>query len=116
MIPNCKKGDKTDFRNYRGKSSLPAMYKLLSNILLSSLAQYAEEIVRDHRCEFRHNRSATDHIFCIHQILYLRKTWEFIEAVYHLFVDLRKAYDSLRRKVLYECVWMKPNLGRQAFV
>jgi len=71
------------------------MYKLLSNTLLSSLAQYAEEIVGDHRCEFLRNWSATHQIFC------LRKKWEFIEAVHHLFVDLRKAYDSVRRKVLY---------------
>jgi hypothetical protein len=28
----------------------------------------------DHQCGFRRNRSATDHIFCIHQIL--EKKWE----------------------------------------
>jgi hypothetical protein len=30
---------------------------------------YAEEIIGDHQCGFKHNRSTTDHIFCIRQIL-----------------------------------------------
>jgi hypothetical protein len=75
--------------------------QILSKILLSSLSHYAEEIMGDHQCGFRHNRSATDHIFCICHMLYLRKKWEYNEAVYHLFVDIKKAYDSVRRKVLY---------------
>ena len=43
-----KKGDKTDCSNYRGMSVFPTTHKILSNILLSSLTQYAEEIVGDH--------------------------------------------------------------------
>jgi len=39
-----KKGDKTDCNNYRGISLLPTMYKVLSNILLSRLIPYAEEV------------------------------------------------------------------------
>jgi len=44
-------------------------------------------------------RSATDHIFCIRQIL--EKQWEYNEAVHQLFIDFKKAYDSVRRQVLY---------------
>jgi len=51
--PIYKKGDKTDCSNYRGISLLPAMYKVLSNILLSRLTPYAEEIIGDHQCGFR---------------------------------------------------------------
>jgi hypothetical protein len=36
-------------------------------------------------------------MLCIHQIL--EKTWEYIEALHHLFVDLKKAYDSVRREI-----------------
>jgi sorting nexin-29 len=28
-------------------------------------------------------------------------TWEYNKAVYQLFIDFKKAYDSLRREVLY---------------
>ena len=55
--------------NYRGLSLLPTTCKILSNILLSRLIPYAAEIVGDHQCGFRRNRSTTDHIFCIRQIL-----------------------------------------------
>jgi hypothetical protein len=39
-------------------------------------------------------------IFCIRQIL--EKKWEFIETVHQLFVDFKKAYDSVGREVLYK--------------
>jgi hypothetical protein len=48
---------------------IEAYHLILSNILLSRLTPYAEEIIGDNQCGFRHNRSTTDHIFCVHQIL-----------------------------------------------
>jgi len=47
-----KKGDKTDCNNYRVISLLPTSYKVLSNILLSRLTPYAEEVIGDHQCGF----------------------------------------------------------------
>jgi hypothetical protein len=44
IVPIHKKRDKTDCNNYRGISLLPTTYKILSNILLSKLSPYAEEI------------------------------------------------------------------------
>ena len=64
IVPIHKKGDKTECNNYRGISLLSTTYKILSNILLSRLIPYAEEIIGDHQCGFRRNRSTTDHIFC----------------------------------------------------
>ena len=34
-------------------------------------------------------------------VKYLRKKWEYNEVVHQLFVDFKKAYDSVRREVLY---------------
>jgi len=34
-------------------------------------------------------------------VKYLRKKWEYIEVVYQLFIDVKKAYDSVRREVWY---------------
>ena len=75
---------------------MPTTYKVLSNILLSRLTPHAEEVIGDHQCGFRHNKSTTDHIFCIRQIL--EKKWEHNEAVNQLFVHFKKAYNSLRTK------------------
>jgi len=35
------------------------------------------------------------------QVYYLRKKWEYNEVVHQLFIDMKKAYDSVRRDVLY---------------
>jgi len=98
-LPIYKKGDVTDCNNYRGISLLPTTYKILSNILLSRLIPYAEEVNGDHQFGFRRNRSTTDHIFCIRQIL--EKKWEYYEAVHQLFIDFKNAYDSVSREVSY---------------
>ena len=55
IVPIYKKGDKTDCNNYRGISLLPTTYKILSNILLSRLIPYAEEVIGDHQCGFQCN-------------------------------------------------------------
>jgi hypothetical protein len=44
IVPIYKKGDKTDCSNYRGISLLSTSYKMLSNILLSRLSPYVDEI------------------------------------------------------------------------
>jgi len=62
IVSTYKKGDKTDFINYREKSLMPTMYKILSRIPLSRLTSYAKEIIGDHQCGFRRNRSTSDHI------------------------------------------------------
>jgi hypothetical protein len=54
-----KKGDKTDCSDYRGILLLSTSYKILSNILLSRLIPYTDEIIGDHHCGFRCNRSMT---------------------------------------------------------
>jgi len=78
---------------------LPTTYKILSNILLSRLTPYAEEIIGDHQCGLRRNRSTTDQLFYIRQML--EKKWEYKETVHQLFIDFKKAYYSVRREVLY---------------
>jgi hypothetical protein len=59
-LPIHKKGDKTVCNIYRGISLLITSYKMLSNILLSRLSPYTDEIIGDHQCGFQHNRSTTD--------------------------------------------------------
>jgi len=76
---------------------LPTTYKILSNILLSWLIPYAQEIIGDNQCGFRRNMSTIDHIFCIRQIL--EKKLKYNEPVHQLFIDFKKAYDSVRREV-----------------
>ena len=52
VVPIYKKGDKTDCSNFRCILLLPTMYRILSDILLSRLTPYAEEIIGDHQYGF----------------------------------------------------------------
>jgi hypothetical protein len=106
-----KKGVKTDCNNYRGISLFSTSYKMLSNILLSKLSPYADEIIGDHQCGFRSNRSTTDQIFYIQQILEKKMgvQWNSTSAVHRL----QETYVSMRREVLHSIllefgVAMKP--------
>ncbi|PSN43860.1 Transposon TX1 uncharacterized 149 kDa protein [Blattella germanica] len=63
------KGDKTDCNNYRRISLLSTSYKILTNILVSRLTPYIDDIIGDHQCAFRRNRSTIDQIFNLRQIL-----------------------------------------------
>jgi hypothetical protein len=95
VAPIHKKGDKTDCCNYRDISLLSASYKILLNILLATLTPYADEITGDLQYGFWHNRSTTDQIFYIRQIL--EKKWDYNGTVHQLFIDFKKAYDSVSR-------------------
>ena len=66
------------------------------------LTPYAEEIIGPHQCGFRSSKSTTVNIFLIPQII--EKKWEYNEAVHQLFIDFKKAYDSVRREVLYNII------------
>jgi hypothetical protein len=99
VVPIHKKSDKTDCSNYRGISLLSTSYKILSNILVSRLIPYADEIIGDHQCGFQRNRSTTDQILYIRQIL--EKKWKYNGTVHQLFIDFKKAYDTVRREALY---------------
>jgi hypothetical protein len=97
-VPIYKKGDKTDCNNYRGISLSSTAYIILPNILLARLTPYVNEIIGNHQCGFRHNSSTTNQIFYIQQIL--EKKWEYSGTVHQLFIEFKKAYDSVKREVL----------------
>jgi hypothetical protein len=92
MVLIYKKGNTTDCSKYRCISLLPTTYKIVSNILLSRSTPNAEE-------NFLCNRSTTDHTFCISQIF--EKKHNYSEAVHQLFINFKKAYDSVRTEALY---------------
>jgi hypothetical protein len=69
IVPIHKKGDKIDCNFYHSISLLSTSYKMLSNIPLSKLSQYIDEIIWDNQCGFQCNRSTVYQIFCIRQIL-----------------------------------------------
>ena len=64
------------------------------------MTSYANEIIGEYQCGFKRNRSTIDHIINILQIL--EKKWEYNKDICQLFIDLKKAYDSIKRESLYD--------------
>lgn len=70
----------------------------MSCCLLDRIKPWAEGILGDYQAGFRQNRSTTDQIFILRQLL--QKMWEHNRGVHMLFVDFKKAYDSIHREFL----------------
>jgi hypothetical protein len=110
IVPIHKNGDKTHCNNYRGISLLSAAYKILSNILLARLTPHVNEVIGDHQCGFRCNRSTTNQTFYIRRIL--EKKWECNWTIHQLCIDFKKAYDSVKREVLYS-ILLESNIPKK---
>ena len=100
IIPIFKKGDKTDCNNYRGISLLSTSHKILSNIILNRLLPYSDDIIGDYQCGFKRNRSTSDQMFAVRQLI--EKNWEYNKPFHQLFVDFIKAYDSIIKTKMYQ--------------
>ncbi|KAL4154026.1 hypothetical protein QTP88_001859 [Uroleucon formosanum] len=98
VCPIHKKGDKQDCNNYRGISLLNVAYKIFSNCVLDRIKEKADQIIGHYQGGFRADRSTTDQMFIIIQLY--QKSWEFDKEIHTLFVDFKKAYDSIHRESL----------------
>ena len=79
--------------NYRGITLLNVMYKVLTHILHNRLVVYNEDIIGKYQTEIRKEKSTTNQIFLLRQVL--EKTYEYGNDTHHLFIDFRSAYDSI---------------------
>ena len=62
------------------------------------LDKTAEDILLESQNGFRKGHGCMDMIFCARQLI--EKTIEHEESLYVVFVDLRKAYDSVPREAM----------------
>jgi hypothetical protein len=96
-VPIYKKGDKTYCNKYRGIALLSTANKILSNILLARLTPYVNDVIGDHQCGFRRNRSTTDQIFYIRQIVE-KKNGSIMGRCISYLLTSRKPMTQLREK------------------
>ena len=68
-------------------------------LLLDPLQECMEKAVMEAQCGFRKDRSTTDQLFTLQQILH--DSWEFDVPTHTCFIDLRKAYDTVNRPALW---------------
>ena len=101
IIPIYKnKGDHKDCSNYRGISLLAIAGKIMAKVVQARLAKLAERILTESQCGFRRERSTIDMIFSLRQIQ--EKAIEQHQELYIVFVDFRKAFDTVDREMLWK--------------
>ena len=95
ICPVFKSGDRQQCERYRGISLLCHTMKMYERILEKRLRKAVEEKLNDCQHGFRPNRSTTDLIFTLRQIV--EKSWEYNTPINILALDLEKAFDRVPR-------------------
>ena len=86
--------------HWHGISLLDVIGKVLGRIVQGRLQVIAEKILPESQSGFRKGRGCADMIFDAKQLV--EKAREHGESLYVLFVELRKAYDSVPRQALWK--------------
>lgn len=99
--PIFKKGDDENPDNYRGVSLLSCVSKLYTSIMNARLTAWAEEnnILSESQAGFRKNYSTIDHMFTLYAAV--TKQLQLKKKLYVAFVDFQKAFDTVKRDVLW---------------
>ena len=111
LIPIPKKGDLSSCDNWRGIALLDVVGKAAARVVQNRLQAIADRILPESQCGLRRQRSCIDMIFSVRQLqekILENKTQDFF-----VFVDLKKAYDSMLRDGLWlvlACLGVPPKL------
>ena len=100
VVPIPKKGDLKQCDLWHGISMLDVVGKVLGRIVEGRLQVIAEKILPESQSGFKKGCGCVDMIFVARQLV--EKAREHGESLYVLFVDLRKAYDSVPRQALWK--------------
>ena len=99
LVPIPKKGDLSSCDNWRGIALLDVVGKAVARLVQTRLQVLAEQVLPESQCGFRRQRSCTDMIFSVRQLQ--EKVIEHKTQGFFVFVDLKKAYDSVPRSGLW---------------
>ena len=94
-----KKGDLSRCDNWRGIALLEVVGKLCGRIIQDRLQSVLEDEVPESQCGFRAGRGCPNAVFCARQLI--EKSYEHRTKICLVFIDLRKAYDSVPRAALW---------------
>ena len=102
LIPIPKKGNLSYCDNWRGIALLEVIGKVVARVLQARLQMVAEEELPDSQCGFRKGRGCSDMIFTVRQLV--EKSIEHRSKQFIIYVDLKKAYDSVPWEALWQAL------------
>lgn len=95
-----KKGSKEVCDNYRGIAVMSTISRIYGKILKGKIEREYSDSEAEEQAGFRAGRSTVDHLFCITQLS--EKMTAVNKELHLLYVDLKKAYDSVPLNKLWE--------------
>ena len=111
VVPILKgKGDRQDCSNYRGITLLSVPGKLLAHLLLTQIRTHLLKHQRPEQSGFKPGKSTTDRILVLYILVEHRR--EFQQGMLADYVDLKKAFDSVHRKTLWDLLHLRGILAR----
>ena len=106
LISLYKSGPRDQCGNFRGIALLSVVGKVLARILLDRLVKHVAPVsLPESQCGFRANRGTADMVFTARQLQ--EKCTEHHLDLYHCFIDLSKAFDTVNREALWKILRKK---------
>lgn len=101
IVPIHKQGPKSRPENYRGITLMNVVSKCYSKVTVNCISPALEsECIEEEQGGFRVNRACDEQFFALHTLLRSRKRRG--KDTYLMFVDFKKAFDSVPRAKLME--------------
>ena len=110
IVPVHRKSDRMDCNNYRGISLLFTSYKILSNMLLSTMTIYTQMKLQENINEGLGEIDQPSTTYLAFS-KYLKRSGNTIRR-YILFIDFEKAYNSIKRESLYDILITRDRISR----
>ena len=100
IVPVPKKGDLTKPDNYRGISLSQTAAKVYNRVILNRIRPELEKVLRPNQNGFRAGRSTSSQVLALRRIV--EEMRNFNKEALILFIDFRKAFDSIDRITMFE--------------
>ena len=100
VVPIFKSGDSTQVTNYRPISVLTFFSKIFERIMYNYVSDFMDEyqVIQKHQFGFRESHSTQQAIICL--IEKITKSLDTGDIVIGIFLDLKKAFDTVDHKIL----------------
>merc|ERR1712035_203667 len=106
VVPIWKgKGDRQDCNNYRGITFLSVPGKVLAHVLLMRIRSQLLKYQRPEQSRFTPGKSTTDRILALRVLL--ERRLEFRQGLLSVYVDLKKAFDTVHRETLWDILRLR---------
>jgi len=113
IVPLFKNGCRNNPDNYRGISLTSILSKCFTSIINKRLTQWSNmrDLIPETQAGFRRDYSTFDHIFTLYAIIERYLSFK-KRKLYVAFVDFKKAFDSVNRGKLWNCLRRKNLRGK----